>query len=109
MSKYTPDMWVLVKIVTDEEELYKVFGTWRGGYLSGDSWRMNSGIRSVTKRPSSFVFHGYTNSEYICYFEKYGTSMYSLAILDHYISKSSASITVLSEEEALEWAEKKAT
>ena len=43
---YTPDGWMIVKI-TGTNPHYRVFGSWRGGYLSGDSWRMNSGIISV--------------------------------------------------------------
>lgn len=33
-----PDNWLVIKIgVTDP--IYKVFATWHGGYLDGDSWK----------------------------------------------------------------------
>ena len=44
MSDYSPDRWVVVKIVTAKERLYKVFASWSGGYGGSDSWKMNSGI-----------------------------------------------------------------
>jgi len=45
MSDYYPDRWVVVKI--GEENLYKVFACWYGGYARGDSWKLNSGITRV--------------------------------------------------------------
>ena len=48
MNEYRPDRWVVVKIVTATECLYKVFATWSGGYSSSDSWKMNSGITHAT-------------------------------------------------------------
>jgi hypothetical protein len=41
---YEPDGWVIVKFMpVDAPTFYKIFGTWRGGYLDGDTWRMSSG------------------------------------------------------------------
>ena len=48
MSDYTPDRWVIVKIVTPKERLYKVFASWSGGYNGSDSWKMNSGITQAS-------------------------------------------------------------
>ena len=39
----TPDKWLVLKI----GDLYKVYGTWYGGYLGSDSWKINSGIVKV--------------------------------------------------------------
>ena len=47
MSDYAPDKWLVVKITTDKEPLYKVFACWYGGYLGSDSWQFNSGIVKV--------------------------------------------------------------
>lgn len=36
--------WVILKyIVGSDGTYYKVFASWGGGYISGDSWRLSSG------------------------------------------------------------------
>lgn len=75
MSEYTPDNWVVLKIVNDSETLYKVLGGWSGGYLYGDSWRMNSGITRVEEKPHHYEFYGYTGSVYKCGRKSYGLRM----------------------------------
>jgi hypothetical protein len=47
MSEYLPDNWVVLKINHEGKTLYKVLAGWIGGYLNGDSWRMNSGMNCV--------------------------------------------------------------
>ena len=50
-----PDKWVIIKL----PDCYKVFGTWIGGYLDGDAWRVNSGITEVQEDEKYFYFHGH--------------------------------------------------
>ena len=38
----TPERWVILRL---SDNFYKVFGTWAGGYLDGDKWKLNSGNR----------------------------------------------------------------
>lgn len=38
-----PQGWVILKFSTPADIYYKVFSSWRGGYLDGDSWRLSSG------------------------------------------------------------------
>lgn len=40
---HKPHGWVILKITTSEEVYYKIFGSWRGGYLNGEAWRFSSG------------------------------------------------------------------
>ena len=50
MSEYIPDKWEVVKIPLDNNEhIYKVFGTWYGGYAASDYWRLSSGIVEVVE------------------------------------------------------------
>lgn len=63
---YSPDDWVVLKISTGQELIYKVFGSWRGGYLDGDSWRLNSGIVSVEDNGPFYSFYGHSGSAYHC-------------------------------------------
>jgi hypothetical protein len=72
MTEYRPDKWVVLKLTRGEETSYKVLGGWRGGYLEGDSWRMNSGILGVEEKDHYFWFHGHSGSTYLCHKDAYG-------------------------------------
>jgi len=66
MTEYNPDNWVVVKIKGDDPH-YRVLGGWSGGYLDGDSWRMNSGITRVVDADDHWLhFHGSSGSVYRC-------------------------------------------
>lgn len=69
---YTPDKWIVLEVVGTYEPLHKVFGTWSGGYLSGDSWRLNSGIESCELKNGRLHFHGSSGSIYSCHPEMFG-------------------------------------
>lgn len=76
MSEYTPDVWVIVKITpTDEAPIYKVLAGWYGGYLNGDSWKLNSGITKYSVKGKHAVFTGDSGSEYSCHI---GTERFSM-------------------------------
>lgn len=66
MTTYVPDNWVIIKIDGDDPH-YRVLGGRSGGYLDGDSWRMNSGIVSVKETADVYEFYGASGSCYICY------------------------------------------
>jgi len=76
-----PDKWLVLKIGT-ENPIYKVFASWYGGYLDGDSWRINSGISEVQKEGDYINFYGYSGSCYKCHKNSYGISDYGKRILD---------------------------
>lgn len=79
---YTPDEWILVK-VNGTDPYYRVFGSWRGGYLDGDSWRLNSGVESVSKEGDFFLFYGSSGSIYKCHKDTYGVrSPYNNGVVD---------------------------
>jgi hypothetical protein len=73
MSNYTPNSWVILKIQPAGEPLYyKVLAGWSGGYLDGDSWRMNSGITEVKADSDGyFLFYGSSGSCYQCHKHAY--------------------------------------
>lgn len=68
---YTPDNWVIIKFNTKTPH-YKVLAGWSGGYTTGDSWRMNSGITRVSSGEHHYHFYGTTGSDYQCHKEAYG-------------------------------------
>ena len=98
-NQHTPAEWCLVRI---NDDLVKVFGSWRGGYTSGDSWRMNSGIKSVEEKENHYRFIGYSGSVYVCWKKNYGIgSLYNLGVLH------SADLEPMEEELAREYINEK--
>lgn len=84
MLFHTPEEWLLVKIDGPIPH-YRVFGSWRGGYLSGDSWRMNSGVTSVEEDGNYYLFHGESGSVYKCHKKAYGIkSPHNNSVLANY-------------------------
>ena len=85
----TPDKWVVLEINNEGETIYKIFGSWAGGYLDGDRWQMNSGIALVGEDDDYFYFIGYSGSCYKCHKKGYGVmTSYSQSVLDNIINKS---------------------
>ena len=84
MSEYQPDNWVVLKIKEGKGTFpfYKVLAGWSGGYLDGDSWRMNSGITLVFDREDEIHFHGESGSLYRCPKGAYGLRMSTAGIYD---------------------------
>lgn len=67
-NSYSFDGFALIKVTTPEETYFKVFGSRSGGYLDGDSWRLNSGVSSgvsaVQKDENYYYFRGNSGSLY---------------------------------------------
>ncbi|MCF6458985.1 hypothetical protein [Pseudoalteromonas sp. MMG024] len=40
---HMPHGWVILKFTNEYDVFFKIFASWRGGYLDGDSWRLSSG------------------------------------------------------------------
>lgn len=99
MTTYDPHVWVLVEVDGDDPH-YRIFGTWRGSYLEGESFRMNSGIESVTRKGATLHFHGTSGSEYIVHKDAYGMTGYSSAWLASLNEEWGGRIRILTEDEA---------
>jgi len=83
----TPQRWVVLKLPNKH---YKVFATWGGGYLSGDSWRLNSGISKVEQDKDFYYFYGFSGSCYRCHKKGYGTATsYGLNVLNQLTKRKS--------------------
>ena len=92
---HTPDSWVIVKIAGTDPH-YRVFGGWRGGFDTGDNWRMNSGIVSSSFSSDIYSFKGFSGSEYLCHKTSYGKlSAYCQSVLDNIVKKGDNTIEVL--------------
>jgi len=71
---YKSDNWVIIKLKGDVPH-YRVLAGWSGGYTTGDSWRMNSGITKVEEDDSAYYFSGSSGSTYRCGKESYTLRM----------------------------------
>jgi hypothetical protein len=89
--KYNPDNWVIMKFPhrVGSGYYYKVLAGWSGGYLDGDSWRINSGISKVEYKDKCFYFYGETGSCYICHEDGYGLRMNIISPHDQLIDYNS--------------------
>ena len=100
---YNPDGWMLVKITSEGKTHYRVFGSWRGGYLDGDSWRLNSGVvrheeeivkNSMNEDLKIYRFYGSSGSCYQVVEKTYGLlGPYNEGVLGSYASQSTDKIT----------------
>lgn len=88
MSDYTPDRWMVLRIHTPGEIIYKVFASWSGGYAGGDSWKLNSGITRATFADPYWEFDGSSGSVYRCHQDAYGTNGYGQAVLNNLLRQA---------------------
>jgi hypothetical protein len=68
--QYTPDNWVVIKFAGLDPH-YRVLAGWSGGYIDGDSWKMNSGITRVEVVGDHYHFIGSSQSVYVCHKHSY--------------------------------------
>lgn len=94
----TPDRWVILKV---SDTLYKVFGTWRGSYLNGDTWRLNSGIEKVEQDDDYYYFFGFSGSCYKCHKKRYGiVTSCGLEVLNKIIEQGDGNIKLIEKYES---------
>tara|TARA_R110000796_G_scaffold78510_3_gene175046 strand:- start:4285 stop:4617 length:333 start_codon:yes stop_codon:yes gene_type:complete len=104
MTIYTPNNWVILHIKAPVEH-YKVLAGWSGGYLDGDSWRMNSGIVSVEKTEEGYDFIGCTGSVYKGR-DNYGLRMNNGYVYNNIKKKHGDLVTLMPEDtdwEKIDW------
>lgn len=85
---YNPDKWVVLQITDGKDLVNKVLGGWYGGYLDGNSWRLNSGNVKEEEFRDRWKFTGDSGSIYVCYKSAYGMSKYMETILNNLKSKT---------------------
>lgn len=88
MSEYNPDVWVMLKFTHGEQTTYKVLAGWYGGYLNGDSWKLNSGVTAVEVDADGYLcFSGYSGSVYRCHPNCYRMSGMTSSIYESFVKK----------------------
>ena len=105
MSEYNPVKWVIVeqRFPKEKTTLTKVLGSWYGGYLGGDSYRLSSGIEKVEEDGDLLNFTNYSGSVYRCHKDMMGMSGFTASVLTGWINQvGEENLRVLSREEAEE-------
>jgi hypothetical protein len=103
-DSYTPDNWVVLKINLPDDPHYRVLAGWSGGYLEGDSWRLNSGITSHEFDGDDWYFYGSSGSCYECYVDSYRMSGSMSHVYQNLINKYGEDVIQLLEDQ--EWNKK---
>lgn len=102
---YTPDRWVITKVTINDDVSYRVMGSWYGGYLGANSWRLSSGITDYKDLGDIYSFHNVSGSTYDCH--KSATGMSSTAamalerLIEHGRSEHNVQIEVIDIEQFL--------
>lgn len=96
MREYTPDHWVIVEFSgTKVPQTYRrVLAGWYGGFVSGDSWKMSSGVEDMIDRGTYWEIPNHSGSVYICHKNNEGFSGYLFNIFSSYASDNSEEITM---------------
>lgn len=83
---YSPDRWVMLSIKSSElhSPTYKILAGWFGGFATGDSWKLNSGITKVEEDSDFYFFHGHSGSVYRCHKKEYGLCGITSSVLTNF-------------------------
>jgi hypothetical protein len=106
------DFWIIVKVKPSEDAPieYRVFSSFLGGYLYGDSWRFSTSIKSGTNKAdekrTAYLIETRSGSQYTLYDNRYGSTGYAGSILADYVkaakeSDGKYSVEPLSEEDSI--------
>jgi hypothetical protein len=98
MTNYIPDNWVILKIGGNTPH-YRVLGGWIGGYLNGNSWRLNSGIKRHDFDGDYWNFYGSSGSCYDCHIDSYHMNSLMADVYEHLKSVFGDEVKVLEDQE----------
>jgi hypothetical protein len=74
---YTPEHWCILRLTDNKGNVHhRVGASWSGGYLSGKSWKINSGIVEYNIDVDAISFKGDSGSIYVCYIQSEGVDWY---------------------------------
>ena len=103
MNIYNPDKFTILEMKYEDETIYKVFGSWAGGYLGSDSWRLNSGIERAVVDGDSVSFIGGSGSTYNCNLSSEGVAgAYNMSQLSAFLDEYSDRVRVVTLDECTE-------
>ena len=83
MRTYTPDRWTIIEISSAENgSILKILASWYGGFASGDSWKLSSGIETIQEFDNRYEVINSSGSLYVLFKGEsaYGMSGYSSGV-----------------------------
>lgn len=92
--EYTPDCWVVLTIQTENQTIDKVFAGWHGDFLTGEHWKLSSGIVETTEYDGCFKFINHSGSVYSCYKDCCGLTNYMEQLLETWTAEPGVNVTV---------------
>lgn len=96
---YYPDGWSIIKLNDND---YRVYAGFRGGYIESDKWRVNSGITRAGLTKEGYIVEGDSGTAYKLDLDLHDNfTMYLAGTLQDICRVNNA--TVLSEEEAMDY------
>lgn len=100
-ANYIPDWWVLVEDKSSSDKFYRVLAQWYGSYLQGNSCRINSGIKAVTKDGTTILVEGDSGKKYLINEYNYGLSTFGAMFLEG-LKEKDMTMVVMKHKKALE-------
>jgi hypothetical protein len=92
---YTPDRWELVKITKGTHSYYRVLAGWAGGFTTGASWKLSSGVNEIEKDDEAYHFHNASGSVYSCRFNSRGLTGLTASVLSNFQAELAADDTTI--------------
>lgn len=97
---YQPNGWVALKKIEPKGEAayYKIFGSWNGGYLDGDSWRLSSGgsVQDIVEKDTEYHWVQHSGSEYTLNKHREGClSAYNSFVLNNMLNEAQEQQTII--------------
>lgn len=102
----TPDNWVVIRITNGTTTFYKVLAGWSGGYTTGDSWQLNSGVSRMETDGDYYLFYGYSGSVYRCHKDCYCLRMNTAYVWESMKQKFPTQVHLMDEDtdwHAVDW------
>lgn len=107
--EYNLDLWRLVRLGKPGNLYYRIFGCWYGGFASGDSWKLSSGVEEdkASFDGDWFTLPQSSGSVYKIHKNNQGLSGYGRGVIMSFVkeaqdSNSELTFDVIPEEEALQ-------
>lgn len=94
MVTYNPDNWAIIEIKVGMGKGRKLLAGWSGGYATGDSWRLSSGITNIVIDGEFVNIYNVSGSIYICHREREFMSMYMQEIYQGFLDSKPDNATI---------------
>lgn len=96
MDMNNPDLWVVVEISGSQvpKTYHRVLAGWHGGFLTGDSWRISSGVVAITSDDDFWLIHNHSGSIYRCHKNAERMNMLMSDVLNSYIKTNNEEISL---------------